>query len=189
VPGDANSVLRLDPSLRVLARFTAPDFTHLSETDTDLGSISPVLLPGGNVLQVGKEGIGYLLPPNLGPPLETFHACSGAFGAGVVAGDNIYLSCFDGLYDIKLTGANLSGSGRLSSGWSVTGVRPGPPIVAGGVVWTVDRNGALDGFTQSTGARVYSHPVAVAGSFPTLAAAGGTLFVPDGRRIIAFAGA
>ena len=183
VPGDANSVIRLDPSLRVLARFTAPDFQHLSETDTDLGSISPVLLPGGNVLQVGKEGVGYLLPPNLGSPLETLHVCGGAFGAGAVAGDNIYLSCFDGLYSL-----NVSGTGRLSSGWSATGIGPGPPVVAGGVVWTIDRSGALDGFSRSTGAKVYSYPVAVAGSFPTLAAARGALFVADGHRIIAFAG-
>ena len=188
VPGDANSVLRLDPSLKVVARFTAPDFEHLSETDGDLGSTSPVLLPGGDVLQVGKEGIGYVLPRGLGSPLQTFHVCGGGFGAGAVSASNVYLSCFDGLYSLNLS-RNVSGAGHLSSGWSATGIHPGPPVVAGGVVWMVDRGGALDGFSQSTGAKVYSYPVAVAGSFPTLAASGGRLFVADGHRIIAFGGA
>lgn len=183
VPGDANSVIRLDPSLRVIARFTAPDFQHLSETDTDLGSISPVIVAGGNVLQVGKEGVGYLLPANLGSPRETFHACAGAFGSAAVAGDDVYLSCFDGLYAFT-----VSAAGKASTRWAVTGISPGPPVIAGGDVWTVSRSGALEGFSQTTGARVYDYPVAVAGSFPSLSAYAGRLFVAGGDRVIAFSG-
>ena len=183
VPGDANSVIKLDPSLNVLARFTAPDYQHLSATDTDLGSVSPIITTGGDVLQVGKEGTGYLLGSNLGAPLQTFHVCSGGFGAAATTADNIYLSCFDGLYALDSHDA-----GHLSPTWAATGVKPGPPIVSGGVVWTVDRGGALDGFSETTGKMLYTYPVAVAGSFPTLSADAGKLLVADGKRIIAFGG-
>ncbi|HEX4865423.1 MAG TPA: PQQ-binding-like beta-propeller repeat protein [Acidimicrobiales bacterium] len=183
VPGDANSVVRLDPSLRVVARFTAPDYQHLSETDGDLGSVSPTIVAGGNVLQVGKEAVGYLLPANLSSPLQTFHACNGAFGGTAVDGDNVYLSCYDGLYAL-----GIPTSGKATVRWAVTGIRPGPPIIAGGTVWTVDRGGALRGYSENDGTKRYSDPVAVAGSFPTLSASGGSLFVTDGTRIIAFSG-
>lgn len=183
VPGDANSVIKLDPSLNVLGRFTAPDFQHLSATDTDLGSVSPIITTGGDVLQVGKEGTGYLLGPNLGSPLQSFHVCSGGFGAAATTADNIYLSCFDGLHALDNRDA-----GHLSPTWAATGIKPGPPIVSGGAVWTVDRSGALDGFSETTGKMVYTYPLAVAGSFPTLCADAGNLLVSDGNRIIAFGG-
>jgi hypothetical protein len=72
--------------------------------------------------------------------------------------------------------------------WSVTSVRPGPPIVAGGVVWVIDRAGALVGFSESTGRQVYRYPLSVAGSFPSPAAGGGRLFAPDGDRLVVFEG-
>lgn len=135
------------------------------------------------MLQVGKEGIGYLLPSNLAATLGTFHVCGGAFGGTAVDGDDVYLSCFDGLYALAVTAA-----GQTTVKWSVTGIRPGPPIVAGGAVWAVDRDGALLGYAENNGAKRYRYPVAVAGSFPTLSASVGRLFVADGTRVIAFAG-
>ena len=72
--------------------------------------------------------------------------------------------------------------------WKATSLRPGPPIVAGGVVWAVDRDGHVDGFDAQTGRRVYTHTVSVAGSFPTLAAYKGSLYVTDGNRVAAFTG-
>jgi outer membrane protein assembly factor BamB len=183
VAGDANSVIELEPSLRVIHRFTAPDYQHLSQTDTDFGSISPVVVAGGKVFQAGKEGVGYVLPPTLGSPLQTLHVCGGAFGAAAVAGDNVYLSCLDGLFALTITPA-----GRASSRWAVTGIKPGPPIVAGGAVWTIDRDGSLFGFSEASGTKVYSHPVSVAGSFPTLSSYSGRLFAADGDRVMAFSG-
>ena len=176
-------MVRLNPSLRVLARFTAPDYKSLSQTDRDLGSVSPAVVAGGNVLQVGKEGIGYLLPSNLTGTLRTFHVCDGAFGGTAVDGNNVYLSCFDGLYALAVTA-----TAEAAVKWSVTGIRPGPPIVAGGAVWAVDRDGTLLGYSENNAAKRYSYPVAVAGSFPTLSASSGRLFVADGTRVIAFAG-
>jgi hypothetical protein len=72
--------------------------------------------------------------------------------------------------------------------WSVKGAHPGPPIVAGGEVWTVWSKGELTAVSATTGSVVYRHAVGVAGSFPSPAAADGTLFAPDGDRVEAFTG-
>lgn len=182
-PGGANSVIRLTPDLNVVASFTAPDSEALSQSDTDLGSTSPTVTPGGDVFQVGKEGVGYLLSPDLKRTLSTTRVCSGGFGGTAVAASSIFLSCFDGLYALALTrGA------KVTVRWRAVPLQPGPPVVAGGVVWTVDRAGHLDGFDARSGALVYTHPVSVAGSFPSPAAADGKLYVPSGRRVAAFTG-
>ena len=69
--GDA--VIRLGPELSIKDYFAADNFSQLNLTDTDLGSISPVLLPDDRVLVAGKDGIARLLnKSNLGhisPPL------------------------------------------------------------------------------------------------------------------------
>ncbi|MGH9115063.1 MAG: PQQ-binding-like beta-propeller repeat protein, partial [Acidimicrobiales bacterium] len=60
--GDSDSVVRLSPSLSVLSAFTPPNYSELSAGDLDLGSTSPALLPWGLLFQIGKKGLGYLLP-------------------------------------------------------------------------------------------------------------------------------
>lgn len=179
-PGDANSVIRLTPDLGVSEVFTAPDTVALSDTDRDLGSISPALV-GGDVVQVGKEGVAYLLDAQLHLVSST-RVCGGGFGGTAVAGSTLMLSCFDGLYALQVSGTSLAVR------WKATSLRPGPPVVAGGAVWAVDRAGSIDGFDARTGRPLFSHAVTVAGSFPTLAAYSGSLFVPDGDRVAAFTG-
>lgn len=181
-PGDANSVILLTPTLSKQAIFTAPDYATLSQTDRDLGSTSPTLV-GADVLEVGKEGVAYLLDPTLHPTATPTKVCAGGFGGTAVDGTTVFLSCFDGLYALHV---NPNG---VTTDWEVTTIKPGPPIVAGGTVWTVDRGGHLDGYQTRSGRPVYTHAVAVAGSFPTLAAYRGSLYVPDGDRIEVFAGA
>ena len=179
-PGDANSVIRLTPDLTRAAVFTAPDTVTLSQTDRDLGSTSPTLV-GGDVLQVGKEGVAYLLNPDLHLIAST-QVCAGGFGATAVQGETVFLSCFDGLYALQVTGTGVAVR------WKVTSIQPGPPIVAGGAVWAVDRGGSIDGFDARSGHLLFNHAVAAAGSFPSPAAYRGTLFVPDGERVAAFTG-
>lgn len=179
-PGDANSVIRLTPDLAVAARFTAPDTAALSESDRDLGSTSPTIV-NGDVVETGKEGVAYLLAPDL-HLLASAHVCAGGFGGTALAGDTVMLSCFDGLYALQVGGTSIT------TRWKDTGIRPGPPIVAGGIVWAVDRGGRLVGYDTQTGRLAYSHAVAVAGSFPTLAAYNGALYVLDGDRVAAFTG-
>ncbi|MGH9057864.1 MAG: PQQ-binding-like beta-propeller repeat protein [Acidimicrobiales bacterium] len=188
--GDSDSVVRLSPSLSAVSVFTPANYAQLSAGDLDLGSTSPALLPGGLVFQIGKQGLGYLLPAGDpgGPPLATAQVCPGAIGGVDVDGDVLFVPCYDGLYAVRARAAAGSSPARLSVVWSDTGIRPGPPVVAGGDVWAVDTAGTLVGLAGTTGRRVYGHPIAVAGSFPSLAAAGGRLYVPDGDRIAAFGG-
>jgi outer membrane protein assembly factor BamB len=187
VAGQSDSVLRLSPALAVQSTFTPANFERLSAADQDLGSTSPALLPNGLVFQIGKEGVGYVLHAaqlgGLGGEAASARICAGGFGGTAVDGNQVFVSCYDGLYALRVTAG-----ARLAPLWSATGVRPGPPIVAGGVAWVIDRGGALTGFSEQTGAEVYRHSLGVAGSFPSPAAAAGRLFAPDGDRVAAFQG-
>ena len=58
---DGNAVVRLSPELRQTDVFAPTNWAELNSGDTDLGSVSPTLVPGGLVFQIGKEGVGYLL--------------------------------------------------------------------------------------------------------------------------------
>jgi outer membrane protein assembly factor BamB len=187
VAGQSDSVLRLSPELAVESTFTPENFASLSATDRDLGSTSPALVPNGLVFQIGKEGVGYLLHSadlgGVGGEAASARICAGGFGGTAVDGGLIFVSCFDGLYALRVVAGP-----SLETAWSVTSVRPGPPIVAGGMVWAVDRNGALVGFSESAGRELYRHSLDVAGSFPSPAAGAGRLFAPDGKRVAAFEG-
>jgi outer membrane protein assembly factor BamB len=187
VAGQSDSVLRLSPSLAVQSTFTPANFARLSATDRDLGSTSPALLPNGLVFQIGKEGVGYLLHATdlggVGGEAASRRICAGGFGGTAVDGGLIFISCFDGLY-----AARVSAGPSLQIAWSVTSLRPGPPIVAGGLVWVIDRGGALVGFSESAGHELYRHSLTVAGSFPSPAAGGGRLYAPDGERVAVFRG-
>jgi outer membrane protein assembly factor BamB len=187
VDGQANSVLRLSPGLVVQDSFTPTNFASLSAADQDLGSTSPALLPGGQVFQIGKEGVGYLLESShlggLGGAVTSASICRGGFGGTAVDGQEVLVSCFDGLYAVE-----VSSGPSLSVRWSAPGSRPGPPIVAGGDVWVVQSDGTLVARSVATGAVGYRRSIEVAGSFPNLAAAAGRLFAADGDRVAAFDG-
>jgi outer membrane protein assembly factor BamB len=190
---DSDSVVRLSPALAVEGTFTPTDFAALSSTDRDLGSTSPALLPGGLVFQVGKEGVGYLLSAahlgGVGGQLASIPVCGGAFGGDAVDGDLVVVSCFDGLSAIRISPGRAGVRPGLKVAWRAAGIRPGPPIIAGGRVWAVDRNGALVGYDETTGAPRERSSIAVVGSFPSLAAATGRLYVPAGDRLAVFGGA
>jgi outer membrane protein assembly factor BamB len=187
---DSDSVLRLSPALTVQSRFTPSNFEALSAGDQDLGSTAPALLPGGRVFEIGKEGVGYVLDGSrlggTGGELASARVCEGGFGGDAVDGGTVVFSCYQSLRAVQVsTGA----SPRLTTRWSVTGGNPGPPIIAGGVVWDVDRNGTLSGYRLSTGQRVFStRDTSPTTSFPSLAASGTRLIVPAGTAVACFTG-
>ncbi|HEY2519899.1 MAG TPA: PQQ-binding-like beta-propeller repeat protein [Streptosporangiaceae bacterium] len=187
---DSDSVLRLSPTLAVQSRFTPSNFESLSAADQDLGSTAPALLPGGRVFEVGKEGVGYVLDGSrlggTGGELAAARVCEGGFGGDAVDGSTVVFSCYRSLRAVQVTGGDEP---RLATRWSVTGGNPGPPIIAGGVVWDVDRNGTLSGYRLSGGQRVFStRGAAPITSFPSLAASGTRLIVPAGTTVVAFTG-
>jgi hypothetical protein len=184
---DSDSVLRLNENLAVLGRFTPSNFESLSSGDQDLGSTAPALLPGGLVFQVGKQGIGYVMHDTrlggTGGQLTSAQVCEGGFGGDIVDGSAVVFSCYSSLRAVRVS------AHRLQPAWSVSGIQPGPPIIAGGVVWDVARNGTLNGYSLSGGTPVFSaklgKPVT---DFPSLAASGSRLIVPEGSKVVSFTG-
>jgi hypothetical protein len=191
---DSDSVLRLGPHLELLGRFTPSDFATLSARDQDLGSTSPAVLPGGLLFQAGKQGVGYLLRADrlggTGGQLASVGLGDGAFGGDAVVGGTVIVSCFDQLVALRVALPTAGRRARLAVAWRVAGIEPGPPVVAGGVVWDVTRGDRLLGLRVADGARVLSVPTAaVVTSFPSLSVSGSRLFVPEGREVVSYLGA
>ena len=87
-------------------------------------------------------------------------------------------------------GSTCSGAApRLHVRWSVTGLSPGPPIIAGGVVWDVGRKGTLSGYRLSDGKSMFSTPTApVVTDFPSLSASGSRIIVQEGNQVVSYLG-
>jgi len=190
---DSDSVLRLSPDLTVESRFTPANFESLSADDQDLGSTAPALLPDGLVFQVGKEGVGYVLDGTqlggTGGELTSATVCEGGFGGDAVDGSIVVFSCYDSLRALQVTPGQGGAAPKLSVLWSVTGLSPGPPIIAGGVLWDSGRKGSLAGYRLSNGQQVFSAPIApVDSDFPSLSASGSRLFVPEGSKVVSYLG-
>jgi outer membrane protein assembly factor BamB len=190
---DSDSVLRLSQVLTVESRFTPSDFKYLSSNDQDLGSTAPALLPGDLIFQVGKQGIGYVLDGaklgGTGGQLSSERVCEGGFGGDAVDGNTVVFSCYSSLRALRITPGKRGAAPVMQKLWSVTGVSAGPPIIAGGVVWDVSRGGSLSGYRLSSGRRVLSAKTApVVTDFPSLAASGSRLVVPEGREVVSYTG-
>jgi outer membrane protein assembly factor BamB len=181
-----NSVIRLTPSLRRSAFWAARNATALNATDTDLGSTGPLLLPGGRVFVIGKEGVAYLLNAGrlggIGGQIRSRSVCDGAFGGSAYAAGIVYAPCTGGLVALRAR--------TLLTAWRGPGFRAGPPIVAGGAVWTVDLDGgtlyALDARTGRVRLRT---GIGDPAQFTTPTAADGSIYVGGGAQVIALRGA
>jgi polyvinyl alcohol dehydrogenase (cytochrome) len=184
---DGNAVVRLSADLRQQDVFAPADWVALNNSDNDLGSVSPTLLPGGLVFQIGKAGVGYLLRAarlgGVGGQLFAASVCDGAFGGTAVAGNRVFVPCRDGLVALDV------GQGpRFSVAWRTHGAAAGAPVVAGGVVWMVDTGGRLLGLDQSTGRVRDSVDLGPVTHFPSLAVGGRQLFAATGTRIVSYRG-
>ena len=190
---DSDSVLRLSPDLQVEDRFTPANFVSLSSGDQDLGSTAPALLPDGLVFQVGKQGVGYLLDGarlgGTGGELASSDVCEGGFGGDAVDGDTVVFSCYSSLRAVNVTPGTNGAAPGLRVLWSATDNNPGPPIIAGGVVWDVSGKGTLSGYRLSDGKSVFSASTAPVGTdFPSLSASGSLLVVPEGHTVVSYLG-
>jgi outer membrane protein assembly factor BamB len=182
-----DSVIKLSPELQRLDFFAPQNWAELDAGDVDLGSVGPAVLVGDRIFQIGKEGVGYLLDARalggIGGELHAQKVCGGSFGGTAATVDRIYVPCIDGL--IALAVSEDARSFRPL--WRSATFDAGPPIVAGGVVWTVDLSaGALVGLDKTNGHELVREKLEEASHFASPSSAGGCLFVPTLRTITAF---
>jgi len=181
--GDA--VIELSPSLSVLDYFAPTNWAQLNSGDIDLGSVAPTILPNGDVFQIGKEGVGYLLSGShlgeIGGQLFNESICGGGYGGTATVGRSVLVPCNDGLVRVDV------GASNFSVAWTASGFDAGSPIVTGDTVWSVNISTAdLLGFNLSTGELTYSFALGSVDHFITPGAAPGTLFVGAGSQLYSF---
>ena len=120
-----DTVLELSPALRVLSYFTPTNFAQLNTNDTDLGSVAPAVLPDGNLFQVGKAGIGYLLSGSnlggIGGELYEKSVCAGGYSGTAQVGSSLLIACTDGLLRLSI------GPSTFSVVWQTTSFDAGAP--------------------------------------------------------------
>jgi outer membrane protein assembly factor BamB len=184
---NSDSVLELSPSLTLMQHFAPSQWAADNASDLDLAT-APALLADGQVVAAGKSRIVYLLNGSALGGIGRQEAslpsgCGGDIDGGVaVVGTTVYLPCLSGTIAVQ---ASTSPAG-LRILWS-SAVGGGPPIVAAGLVWTIDQNGDLYALDASTGAVRGSAPVgAPANHFPTPSVGAGLLLATGADRVVAF---
>ena len=184
---DSDSALDLTPSMKLLQYFAPASWASDNAHDLDL-STEPALLPGGQVLIAGKSAIPYLLDGahlgGIGGQLATAApVCAANIDGGTaVTGRTVYLPCVAGIVAVRVTasppGVRLAWNSRTGGG---------PPIVAGGLVWTISQGGWLYGLDPGTGHVRRQAPIGTgANHFPTPGVGAGLLLAPAGNRVVAF---
>jgi outer membrane protein assembly factor BamB len=180
-----NSVIKLSPSLSVEGYFAPTNWAQLSQSDTDVGSDGPAFIAPNVIFQVGKEGVGYLLDPNnlggVGGQSFAANVCGGSFGGTAYASPYVFVPCRDGLVELQVA------NGAFTTVWRTSSFFAGPPVVTGGVVWTVSRDSStLQGYSVSTGHKAYSFPLGSVVHFVGPAAGEGRVFVTAADRVMSF---
>jgi polyvinyl alcohol dehydrogenase (cytochrome) len=189
-PDLQESVIELDRNLHVLGHWTADNWRALDLVDLDLGSSEPLPLPRGLLFVAGKDGFGRLLSTSpLGAASEVFSAKAcrgdGVYGASLYRNGVIYAPCGSGLTALKLSTSPVPSFSALP-GWSAPVGDAGPPIFAGGLVWSAAwRTGALYGMDPRSGASRFRARPRGFSHFATPSAGGGRLFVAAGSKLVA----
>jgi hypothetical protein len=146
----SDAVLELSPTLRLRSRFAPSQWAQDNANDADLGSLSPVLVPGGWVFIAGKSGTGYVLRQGalggIGGQVTSKAVCT-AFGGAAQTGSTIYVPCSDGLRMVQ-----VGSGGSIRLGWHASSGANGPPVIGGGAIWSIALgNGELQALSPSTG--------------------------------------
>ena len=184
-----DSVLRLSPTLQLEGFFQSPTWASDNSSDADLGSTGPELVGNGLAFQAGKSGEGFLFrtaPDATSKLALAFRgpACA-AFGGDSWAPPFLYVPCTGG---VKALRVDLNAP-SFSQAWQTPTGANGPPILAGGLVWSVDTaSGTLHGLDPATGGDVQRFSVGPVNHFTTPAAALGLVIVGAGTHVAAFAG-
>jgi outer membrane protein assembly factor BamB len=179
-----NAVVHLDPGLSAVDYFAPTNWAALNRSDTDLGSVSPVLVPGGRVFAIGKEGVGFLLDQahlgHEGGQRFSARVCAGGFGSAAVAGGLVYVPCADGLVALRMA------ADRFDVAWRSPSISTAAPVVAAGAVWALDSKGTLTAYDPATGVPRFTAPLGPVTRFGSPAAAKGLLVAATGNQVVGF---
>jgi outer membrane protein assembly factor BamB len=184
---DSDSALELSSSLQLLQYFAPTEWAQQNAGDLDMAT-APTLLGDGQVLVTGKSSTVYLLNGSKlggigGQEAILQSACKGYIDGGTaVVGTTVYLPCLSGVIAVQVTASPAN----LKLLWS-SGVGGGPPIVAGGLVWTIGQDGTLYGLDPSTGAVQQQTAIGpLANHFPTPSVGDDLLLAPSANQVVAF---
>jgi outer membrane protein assembly factor BamB len=137
----SDSITALTPSLKRIGAFAPSTWPADNAADLDLGSSAPALLSDGQILTVGKRGIGYLLNAHhlagVGSQLTQATVCA-AFGGMATVGKIVYVPCISG----GMAAVNTSGT-KIKVLWRGPGAARGSPVVGGGAIWVPDWNAGV----------------------------------------------
>ncbi len=190
---NSDAVIELNSAL-VEQQFFAPSSWYSDNgSDLDLGSSAPVLLGSGLVFQAGKSQTAYVMSNTslggVGGQLASAGSYCGADvdGGSAVVGNVVYTPCQGGVVATEITPGSPP---TITSTWQTSTGSGGPPIVAGGLVWTIDPNNkTLYGLDPSTGDASQSFALgSEANHFPTPTVADGLLLAASTDRVHAFVG-
>jgi outer membrane protein assembly factor BamB len=175
-----DSVLELSPDAsRLVGHWTPADQARLNDTDTDLGSASPAVIPAAHLaVQGGKDELLHVLDrlhevQTLGTPggAEQF-----AQPAVWSHGGRAYVF----VTDTSGTAAYVVSAGRLRRVWS-NGTAGTSPVVAGGLLYAFDLNGgSLNVYDPARGNLLASLP-ADGGHWNSPIVVGGRIILPVGN--------
>ena len=183
----SDGLLEFSPSLRLLQFFAPRHWASNNAQDLDL-STEPALLSDGEVVVAGKNQTVYLLSRahlgGIGRQQATLRtACGNDIDGGMaVTGTTVFLPCLNGTVAVKVT----KPPHRLRLLWS-SGAGGGPPVLAGGLVWTIGQNGKIYGLSPANGkVRQVATLGVPANHFPAPAVAGGLLLATSAKNVVAF---
>lgn len=171
----SDSILRLSPTLQLEDGFAPQNWQQENAQDADLGSMGPLLLPGGFVFSAGKSGQGYILHANalggVGGQAQTATVCR-AFGGSAAVGSQIFVPCTDGVRQIS-----IDTQGKITLGWQAPSQITGSPVVGGHTMYSLSQDGTLYALDSATGNSRASVSVGAVSRFATPTLAGNHVYV------------
>jgi len=187
---NSDGVIELSPALTVVQAWAPATWYDDNAADADLSSSPALVSADGLVFAAGKNHNGYLLSQaHLGgggtAPLQTIGSfCSGDVDGGTaVSGTTVYEPCGSGVVAVS-----TAAPGSAAVSWHTSTGAGGPPIVAGGYVWTIGGS-TLDALDPTTGNMLQHFSLgSEANDFPTSTVADGLLLAPSSDQVHAFDG-
>jgi len=182
-----DSVIELTlPALKLRQAYTPTNHAELNSSDTDLGSGSPAILPGGLAWIAGKDGIQRVLdlsgldgsppgsPARTGGELQTLPIPGGGqiFTTPAVWQHLLFVADGGG------TGAFRVSGKRLTQVWE-NGTPGTSPILAGGLLYVYNPGGSLVVYRPASG-KVIATLQAAAGHWNSPIVVDGHILIPTG---------